>query len=83
MEKSEKMLINHAFILFSMGEKGKIIKYDTFLSFWFILADLSSGFISQNLTVEFIYLIFGSISLFIFLIYILLSSSLQAKSKVI
>ncbi|KZK08244.1 hypothetical protein NCDO763_0818 [Lactococcus cremoris] len=26
VEKSEKMLINHAFILFSMGEKGKIIK---------------------------------------------------------
>ncbi|EHE93750.1 hypothetical protein LMG9449_0359 [Lactococcus lactis subsp. lactis] len=26
VEKSKKMLINHVFILFSMGEKGKIIK---------------------------------------------------------
>ena len=85
-------LINGSYNNFFIGEFNKRIKnnrvifwsiYDTFLSFWFILADLSSGFISQNLTVEFIYLIFGSISLFIFLIYILLSSSLQAKSKVI
>ncbi len=85
-------LINSSYNNFFIGEFNKRIKnnrvifwsiYDTFLSFWFILADLSSGFISQNLTVEFIYLIFGSISLFIFLIYILLSSSLQAKSKVI
>ena len=85
-------LINGSYNNFFIGEFNKRIKnnrvifwsiYDTFLSFWFILADLSSGFISQNLTVEFIYLIFGSISLVIFLIYILLSSSLQAKSKVV
>lgn len=73
-------LINGAYNNFFIGEFNKLIKnnrvvfwsiYDTFLSLFFIFADLSSGLIAQNLTVEFIYLIFGLISLLILLIYLL------------
>ncbi|WP_406834872.1 hypothetical protein ABLU27_03040 [Lactococcus lactis] len=73
-------LINGGYNNFFIGEFNKLIKnnrvvfwsiYDTFLSLFFIFADLSSGLIAQNLTVEFIYLIFGLISLLILLIYLL------------
>lgn len=73
-------LINGGYNNFFIGEFNKLIKnnrvvfwsiYDTFLSLFFIFADLSSGLIAQNLNVEFIYLIFGLISLLILLIYLL------------
>ena len=62
------------FSIFRLIKNNRVVFwsiYDTFLSLFFIFADLSSGLIAQNLTVEFIYLIFGLISLLILLIYLL------------